>query len=194
MVCTFCHTVQAAPDVAEVVDRVLPLAAPLGVHCPVCEAELEAALIDEIPACYCPNCRGLLFSGPEFRQAVEARRAAYTGPDIAVAMPHPIELNRTLACPTCHASMEVHPYYGAGRAIIDSCAACQLVWVDRGELTGLERSPGRRSPAMMEVQNLVQGVTKQVTGEYTSAGKPVAETGNPLKRMGLLEIVGLLLS
>ncbi len=194
MVCTFCQTVQSAPDVEDVVDRVLPLAALLGVHCPVCEAELEAALIDEIPACHCPNCRGLLLSGPEFRQAVEARRAAYTGPDIAVAMPHPIELKRQIACPTCHESMEVHPYYGAGRAIIDSCAACQLVWVDRGELTGLERSPGRRSPAMMEAQNLVQGVTKQVIGEYTSAAKPVAETGNPLKGMGLLEILGLLLS
>ncbi len=41
----FCHTVQSAPDVADVLDRVLPLAAPLGMHCPVCEAELEAALI-----------------------------------------------------------------------------------------------------------------------------------------------------
>ncbi len=105
-----------------------------------------------------------------------------------------MELKRKLACPTCHESMEVHPYYGAGRAIIDSCATCQLVWIDRGELTGLERSPGRRSPAMMEVQNLVRGATQQVTGEYNSAGKPLAEAGKPLNRLGLLEIVGLLLS
>lgn len=194
MVCTFCHTVQSAPDVSEVVDRVQPLAAPLGVQCPVCEAELVASLVDEIPACHCPNCRGLLLPSAEFRKVVENRRAAYCGPDIAVAPPHSIELERNLACPSCHRSMEVHPYYGAGRAIIDSCAACQLVWVDLGELTGLERSPGRRSPAMMEVQNLVKGVQQEVTGDYSPAGKPVTASANPFRGMGLLEIVGMLLS
>ncbi len=188
MVCTFCHTVQSAPDVTEVVDRVLPLAAPLGVQCPVCDAELQASLIDETPACHCPNCRGLLLSSTQFRQIVEDRRAAYTGPDIAVAQPHPIELERKLACPRCHESMEVHPYYGAGRAIIDSCLACQLVWIDKGELTGLERSPGRRSPAMMEVRNLVEGMPPEVTGQYSSPAQPATESG------GLLEMVRMLLS
>jgi Zn-finger nucleic acid-binding protein len=193
MVCTFCHTVQSAPDVSETVDRVLPLRAPLGVHCPVCDAELEASLVDEVSACHCPNCRGLLFSSTEFRKVVEDRRAAYAGPDIAVALPHPIELERRLACPSCHQPMEVHPYYGAGRAIIDSCAECQLVWVDLGELTGLERSPGRRSPAMMEVQHLVKGVQEKVTGDYSAESKPVTALANPLRGIGLLEIVGMLL-
>ena len=193
MVCTFCHTVQSAPDVTEVVDRVLPLEAPLGVHCPVCDAELEASLVDETPACHCPNCRGLLLPSTAFRKVVEDRRAAYSGPDIAISLPHPIELERKIACPRCHQSMEVHPYYGAGRAIIDSCAECQLVWIDKGELTGLERSPGRRSPAMMETRNLVEGMHKEVTGEYSSVARPATEPGNPRKGLGLLEIVGLLL-
>ncbi len=193
MVCTFCHTVQSAPDVTEVVDRVLPLAERLGVQCPVCEAELEAALIDEVPACHCPNCRGLLLAGLEFRKVVEDRRAAYTGPEIAVALPHQIELERKIACPSCHQSMEVHPYYGAGRAIIDSCAACKLVWVDMGELTGLERSPGRRSPAMMESRNLYAGQNENVTGELATAAKPATASTNPFSGVGLLEIVGMLL-
>lgn len=193
MVCTSCHTVQTVPDVSDVVDRVLPLEAPLGVQCPVCDAELEASLVDQTPACHCPNCRGLLLSSTEFRQVVEDRRAAYTGPDIAVALPHPIELERKIACPKCHQSMEVHPYYGAGRAIIDSCAACQLVWIDKGELTGLERSPGRRSPAMMEVRNLVEGMHQQVTGEPLPTTKPAILSGHFPNGVGLLDIVGMLL-
>ncbi len=193
MVCTSCHTVQVAPDVSQEVDRVLPLAVPLGVQCPVCDAELEASLIDETPACHCPNCRGLLLSSTQFRQVVEDRRAAYTGPDIAVTLPHPIELERKLACPRCHQSMEVHPYYGAGRAIIDSCMACQLVWIDKGELTGLERSPGRRSPSVMESQNLVGGLRNDTKGEYSIATNLANQPGDSLEAIGLLEIVGGLL-
>ena len=191
MVCTFCHTVQAATDVAEVVDRVLRLEDQLGVHCPVCDAELESALIDEVPACHCPNCRGLLLSGTEFRKVVEDRRAGYIGPDVAVAPPHSIEFERRIACPGCHKPMEVHPYYGAGRAIIDSCSDCKLVWIDRGELTHLERSPGRRSPAMMEAGNLVAGQHMTVTGEYPASS--MSESTKPLRGMSLLEIVSTLL-
>ena len=193
MVCTFCHTVQAATDVTEVVDRVLRLEAPVGVHCPVCDTEFETALIDEVPACHCPNCRGVLLSSTEFRKVVEDRRAAYTGPDMAVAQPHPIEFERKIACPSCHQTMEVHPYYGAGRAIIDSCAECKLVWIDRGELTNLERSPGRRSPAMMEAQNLVAGQHMTVTGEYPAVAKPEQESATPLRGISLLEIANMLL-
>ena len=193
MVCTFCHTVQAATDVSEEVDRVLRLEDPVGVHCPVCDAEFETALIDDVPACHCPNCRGLLLSSTEFRKVVEDRRAAYTGPDIAVALPHPIEFERRIDCPSCHKKMEVHPYYGAGRAIIDSCADCKLVWIDKGELTNLERSPGRRSPAMMEVENLVAGQQMTVSGEYSAPKKPEAEFTTFLSGSGLLQMVSMLL-
>ena len=193
MVCTFCQTVQTATDVSEVVDRVLSLESPLGVHCPVCDAEFETALIDEVPACHCPNCRGLLLSSTEFRRVVEDRRAKYTGPDVAVALPHPIEFERKIACPSCHKLMEVHPYYGAGRAIIDSCSECQLVWIDQGELTNLERSPGRRSPCMMEINNLVTGQQVTGTNEFSATAKPDAGAANPPRGVGLLEIVSMLL-
>jgi Zn-finger nucleic acid-binding protein len=39
--------------------------------------------------------------------------------------------------------METHPYYGPGNVIIDSCAACDLVWLDFGELTQIVDAPGR---------------------------------------------------
>jgi Zn-finger nucleic acid-binding protein len=40
--------------------------------------------------------------------------------------------------------MEVHPYYGPGSQVIDSCHRCRLVWIDSGELAAIEKAPGRR--------------------------------------------------
>lgn len=194
MVCTFCHTVQVATDVSGIVDRVLSLGELLGVHCPACDAELVTALVDEVPAALCPDCQGVLFSSPEFRQVVEDRRATYTGPDMAVTPPHPAEFERRLECPGCHVKMEVHPYYGAGRAIIDSCGTCKLVWVDHGELTNLERSPGRRSPAMMEIlpraSSARVAASSEDSDEERSAGTELAKSPGA---GGLLELVSMLL-
>ncbi|MFO1007953.1 MAG: zf-TFIIB domain-containing protein [Planctomycetaceae bacterium] len=194
MVCTFCHTVQVATDVSGIVDRVLSLGELLGVHCPACDAELVTALVDEVPAALCSGCQGVLFSSTEFRQVVEDRRAAYTGPEMGVTLLHPAEFERRLECPGCHAKMEVHPYYGAGRAIIDSCGMCKLVWVDHGELTNLERSPGRRSPAMMEIVPRV-GSTRVAADREDSDDDRPADT-EPAKSPGsggLFELVSMLL-
>jgi Zn-finger nucleic acid-binding protein len=39
--------------------------------------------------------------------------------------------------------MDVHPYYGPGNVVIDSCSACDLIWLDHGELTQITDAPGR---------------------------------------------------
>jgi hypothetical protein len=39
--------------------------------------------------------------------------------------------------------MEVHPYYGPGNVVIDSCSACDLIWLDHGELKQISDAPGR---------------------------------------------------
>ena len=38
--------------------------------------------------------------------------------------------------------METHPYYGPGNVIIDSCARCEFVWLDFGELKQIADAPG----------------------------------------------------
>ena len=43
-------------------------------------------------------------------------------------------------CPGCGEQMEVHPYYGPGNVLIDSCGECALVWLDRGEIATISRS------------------------------------------------------
>jgi Zn-finger nucleic acid-binding protein len=39
--------------------------------------------------------------------------------------------------------MDVHPYYGPGAVVLDSCARCTLIWLDHGEIAAIERAPGR---------------------------------------------------
>lgn len=39
--------------------------------------------------------------------------------------------------------MDVHPYYGPGNVVIDSCTACSLIWLDYGELQQMTDAPGR---------------------------------------------------
>jgi hypothetical protein len=39
--------------------------------------------------------------------------------------------------------MDVHPYFGPGNVIIDTCGKCDLVWLDFGELKQIEEAPGQ---------------------------------------------------
>ena len=39
----------------------------------------------------------------------------------------PADLARRLPCPGCDDPMHVHPYYGPGDFVIDSCTACRYV-------------------------------------------------------------------
>ncbi|RLS58056.1 MAG: hypothetical protein DWH91_02945 [Planctomycetota bacterium] len=177
MICTFCHTIQAATDMAHTVDRVLIFGEAEGVSCPACSTEMVSAQVDDIRACYCQGCRGLLLSSPEFRQVVETRRAQYRGAELPARPAHSTEFSRQLTCPSCHDRMEVHPYYGAGRAIIDSCAPCALVWVDCGELANLEQTPGRRTPPVLETLNLVADQQQENLIESETASE------SPLRRL-----------
>lgn len=177
MICTFCHTIQAATDTTDTMDRVLILGEAEGVSCPACSTEMVSAQVDDVRACYCQACRGLLLSSPEFRQVVETRRAQFRGAELPARPAHPTEFSRQLACPSCHDRMEVHPYYGAGRAIIDSCATCALVWVDCGELANLEQTPGRRTPPVLETLNLVDDQQQE---RFTKSG---AASESPLRQL-----------
>ena len=39
--------------------------------------------------------------------------------------------------------MDVHPYYGPGNVVIDSCRRCDVIWLDFGELEQITRAGGR---------------------------------------------------
>ena len=61
---------------------------------------------------------------------------AYTG-----LPPDPHALDRQIACPMCHQTMDTHPYCGPGNVILDSCEPCEVLWLDHGELRRIALAP-----------------------------------------------------
>ena len=111
--------------------------------CPVCTTPLSLALLNTNHSVdHCERCGGFLMVRPTFADVVQRRRASASGP---AAPPVPIdrrELERRLNCPACRSHMEVHPYYGPGNVVIDTCDRCDMVWMDGGELQQIEDAPG----------------------------------------------------
>ena len=144
LTCHFCDSNHRLKPDSNEGDRVISLDRPAGVICPCCDCELTEASIDGRPAHYCPGCHGILVSAPIFAEVARNRRHRYRGPEQIPTLIDPEELSRSIHCPNCRQQMEVHPHYGPGRAIIDSCSVCHLVWLDNSELASIERTPGSR--------------------------------------------------
>ena len=63
-------------------------------------------------------------------------------------------------CEQCRSGMDVHPYYGPGNVVIDSCSRCNLIWLDFGELKQITDAPGRdrgKKPELMDVFDFPDG-------------------------------------
>jgi Zn-finger nucleic acid-binding protein len=117
---------------------------PRPMACAVCKGPLVAALLDEQhPVQHCRNCRGVLAARTTFAGVVQARRAWATDPPAAPVPLNRSELNRKVVCPSCQRAMATHPYYGPGNVVIDNCPACDLVWLDFGELEQIADAPGK---------------------------------------------------
>ena len=132
--------------------------------CVVCRQPLTSATLDDThDVRYCRNCRGALLRRTSFAAVVEQRRAwALDTPGPPVAL-NRSELDRKVSCPACTRAMVTHPYYGPGNVVIDSCASCELVWLDFGELEQIVKAPGkdrgtRGLPREIEGDSLASGV------------------------------------
>jgi Zn-finger nucleic acid-binding protein len=112
--------------------------------CPVCGVRLVGGAIDGLRVLYCESCRGVLASNDTFAEIVRTRRARFDGEPDRPRMLDKAELQREVRCPGCDRVMDVHPYYGPGNVVVDTCAACSLIWLDHGEIAAIERAPGRR--------------------------------------------------
>jgi hypothetical protein len=71
----------------------------------------------------------------------EALRTNLEKPPAVQQPPDPGDLKRAIQCPRCHRRMDTHFYAGPGNVIIDSCASCLLIWLDRGELMRIVNAP-----------------------------------------------------
>jgi Zn-finger nucleic acid-binding protein len=141
--CTFCGSFSFIESPAVQGVRVLerPVPAPI---CPRCRAPLVKALLDDAFAVeHCERCRGILLVRPTFAEAIVRRRASESGEPAAPVPLDRRELERVVACPSCRSRMDVHPYYGPGNVVIDSCQRCDLIWLDFGELEQITTAGGR---------------------------------------------------
>jgi hypothetical protein len=86
----------------------------------------------------------MMFQQTVFARLVQHLRAMKPGPGVLPEPMDPRQLNVRRLCPTCEGFMETHPYGGPGNAVMDSCASCKVIFLDRGELSKLANAPGRR--------------------------------------------------
>lgn len=110
--------------------------------CARCAGKLASAVLDEHPIRFCTACRGVLMPRRSFAIVVQTRRMWATTQPVAPSPLNPAQLERVIACPSCAARMTPHPYYGPGNVIIDTCEACDLLWLDFGELKQITDAPG----------------------------------------------------
>ena len=120
-----------------------------GAECPVCVQPLETGTIDGNPVLFCGKCFGLLIRKVHFGTVIRARRARRNPDEKEPVGPiDQTQYQRRIDCPSCLLKMEVHPYYGPGNVVIDSCHRCEYIWLDHSELRSIERAEGGREPAL----------------------------------------------
>lgn len=148
--CDYCRSLVFTTDNPLIVDRITPSGGTLDAECPVCSQTLCMGQVEGRRVLYCSGCLGLLLKNDDFGTIVRERRAKRDGEaGQAVAPLNPAEYERRLCCPNCRGPMEVHPYYGPGNIVMDSCHQCLYVWLDHGELRQVERAEGGRQPEVL---------------------------------------------
>ena len=138
--CGYCKTYSFPEESA---DGVKVVGKESRTRCPACQVYLEAASVASQHVLYCTKCRGILAEHKGFLKLIKYLRARASGlPDEPIAIDHQ-ELRRRIRCPHCDQMMDVHPYYGPGNIVIDTCTACGVIWLDHGELRKIRDAPGR---------------------------------------------------
>src|SRR5579864_5568246 len=113
--------------------------------CPVCQANLFDATIENRSVRYCTKCRGLLVSIDKFLPLVEYLRALWHPSGANIEPRDNADADRNLTCPQCYGTMSGHPYGGPGNVNIDTCERCAVIWLDRNELRRIVLAPDHTS-------------------------------------------------
>jgi len=142
--CQYCLSLTFLNQNPMAVDRITPLQGEVSSACPFCRDQtLQMGQLDNHRVLYCGQCYGVLVQNADFGHLIRDRRARRNTPEYEDVRPIDArQYERRMNCPNCHERMEVHPYYGPGNIVIDSCSRCLLVWLDHGELACVERAPG----------------------------------------------------
>jgi Zn-finger nucleic acid-binding protein len=113
-------------------------------NCPVCNHSLEAEKYQYLPYLCCKQCGGMWVDSKMLKH-LATRLAAEKGvkPAKSVSL-SPIKALRTppkeeriRLCPKCGAAMKKLNYAYDSNVFIDRCAACDDIWLDKGEMMQL---------------------------------------------------------
>jgi len=136
MICDYCGG-QTTPPTDE--DGVVVLE-PTKHNCPVCRTPLANASIDAHGLLYCTSCHGMLLEMETFVPLLSVlREFRYWSPSSQA--PHRLDASGVFQCPLCQHDMDRHLYGGGGNVDVDSCEACNVLWLDRGELSRIVAAP-----------------------------------------------------
>ena len=142
--CDYCHSFRFIESSEQSIDGVVATMDVADTCCPVCDDQpLVKAKLESQEVSHCPDCRGILMTSDRLGEVISQQigtRPKATGNVVPL---NPGELKRRLACPACQQRMDVHPYYGPGNSVIDSCYRCRLVWLDYGEVNTLVDAASR---------------------------------------------------
>jgi Zn-finger nucleic acid-binding protein len=139
-VCDYCES-QATPPVDDDGVRVL---GPATEKCPICATALSTGSLESFNLLYCGHCRGMLIDMDDFQPLIAALRSHRDAPAAFLAPRSATDADRTLKCPKCAAAMDDHPYGGGGNVNVDTCEACDVIWLDGGELRKIASAADRQ--------------------------------------------------
>jgi len=142
-ICDYCQSEVSPPVDA---DGILLLGAAKE-QCPICAAAVSLAngSLGSFNLLYCEHCHGMLIDMDDFQPLIAALRAQRDGPAAFLAPRSSADADRTLTCPKCGGAMDDHPYGGGGNVNVDTCEACEAIWLDGGELRKIAAAADRQA-------------------------------------------------
>jgi Zn-finger nucleic acid-binding protein len=121
--------------------------------CPVCQVSIEQARYEDVPIQVCPKCRGTLVEKARLHQIQRLRRYHWSEDELRQMSAHVVAADEDAKrrCPRCLMYMErVRVLWDSCVFHLDQCDACNVVWLDRGELelvqAGYEKDVDGRTP------------------------------------------------
>ena len=109
--------------------------------CPTCDGLLSEGELERREVLYCTNCRGMLIAIDEFMPLIETLRSFRDRPGVTIPSREAAPGKLPRLCPRCSQPMDNHPYEGPGNVVIDTCEACSVNWLDKGELQKIVAAP-----------------------------------------------------
>ena len=129
---------------------------PVSRQCPACAVPLVREDYESSWVFRCPSCRGTLLSTSRLERI---ERDPGRSPDLLkkeARAEHWTDTGAAIPCPRCRATMAKRPLTrGAATFYMDYCRACDLVWLDGGELALAQlvyetSSAGREARALQQ--------------------------------------------